>query len=179
MRNRMDGDTESKLVVTSEFRHTWAAYYAWEPSFCEEKILALCVLSPLPTATTHNALDDLIEPLNNPPTADDSTDAFCDLLYTRYTFDESGTATAHAVDIEFICAEPLPHSYAPYESCTPVSWNILHGDDPSYMPFVPYADDPTFAVEDWSYEHKGLAWQENYRGSDSKHTPSWAALCVN
>ena len=102
MRNRMDGDTESKLVVTSEFRHTWAAYYAWEPSFCEEKILALRVLSPLPTATTHNALDDLIEPLNNPPTADDSTDAFCDLLYTRYTFDESGTATAHAVDIEFI-----------------------------------------------------------------------------
>ena len=174
MRNRMDEDT-SKSVVISEFRDTWAAYYAWEPSFCKEKISALRAPSPLLKTTTHDAFEDLIEPLETPPTPDAIYGPTC----TRYMFDESGTATAHAVDIETISAEPLPHPHAPYESCTPVSWNILHGDDPSYMPFVPYADDPTFAIEDWSYEHKGLAWQESYRDSDGEHVTSLTARPIH
>ncbi|KAI0708772.1 hypothetical protein C8T65DRAFT_650065 [Cerioporus squamosus] len=60
----------------------------------------------------------------------------------------------------------LSDPYPSYESCAPINANILHGDDPNYLPFIPFADEPTFDFRDYVYDHKGLAWQEGYRDSD-------------
>ncbi|KAI0643504.1 hypothetical protein C8Q79DRAFT_1024750 [Trametes meyenii] len=58
-------------------------------------------------------------------------------------------------------------AYPAYESCTPLSQNILHGDDSHFMPFLPYADDPNFDHQDHALEYKKLAWHEGYRGPDT------------
>ncbi|RPD53881.1 SET domain-containing protein [Lentinus tigrinus ALCF2SS1-6] len=61
----------------------------------------------------------------------------------------------------------LPAPYPRYESCPPINNNILLGDDSNYLPFMPFADDPTFDYHDYLADHKGLAWQEGgYRDSD-------------
>lgn len=56
-----------------------------------------------------------------------------------------------------IMSELVP-SYAPYECCTPTTRNIMVGDDSDYLPFIPFADDPSY---DWSFDisqHKYVAW---------------------
>ncbi|KAH9850857.1 hypothetical protein C2E23DRAFT_833102 [Lenzites betulinus] len=60
-----------------------------------------------------------------------------------------------------------PSPTSAYESCAPICQNILHGDDPNYMPFIPHADDSNFSHEDHALEYKALAWQQAYRESDT------------
>ncbi|KAL6299334.1 hypothetical protein BKA93DRAFT_742494 [Sparassis latifolia] len=56
--------------------------------------------------------------------------------------------------------------YTPYEACAPVSSNIYHGDDSHDMPFVPFADDPTFDANKHMLEYEHLAWQDGHVDPD-------------
>ncbi|TFK49251.1 SET domain-containing protein [Heliocybe sulcata] len=58
---------------------------------------------------------------------------------------------------------PFVHSY---ESNTPASHNIFHGDDPDDMPFVPFADDPFFNAIEHQRHYKNLTWQEGLLDPD-------------
>ncbi|KAF8970309.1 hypothetical protein BDZ97DRAFT_1652502, partial [Flammula alnicola] len=56
--------------------------------------------------------------------------------------------------------------YPPYDSCIPISRNIMRGDDPDYLPFIPFSDDPTY---DYTYDndhHKYFAWHKPDRDPD-------------
>lgn len=60
---------------------------------------------------------------------------------------------------------PLHHEarfikqYPAYECCTSTSRSVMVGDDPNYMPFLPFADDPTFNHQDLMDEYKFFSWQ--------------------
>ncbi|KAF9074813.1 hypothetical protein BDP27DRAFT_1257959 [Rhodocollybia butyracea] len=54
--------------------------------------------------------------------------------------------------------EPTPL----YTNCTPVSSNQFTGDDSSYMPFLPFADDPSFDWKEYCKTYKYFAWQSNF-----------------
>ncbi|KAJ7914045.1 hypothetical protein B0H13DRAFT_1712227 [Mycena leptocephala] len=46
-----------------------------------------------------------------------------------------------------------------YEYCTPTVRNIFQGDDPHDMPFVPFADDPTFNHARYLEEYRSFSWR--------------------
>ncbi|TBU37894.1 SET domain-containing protein [Dichomitus squalens] len=155
-------------VVKETFREVWYDYYAWEPTYCSRKLTSLRANMGLPAV--HSISDsDLTDP-NHPaedgiPTRNMSiTDS--ETSFTRYTVNESIQLHTAIVDADTTTITMTLTPYPPYESCTPASRNILHGDDPNYLPFVPFADDPTFDPTEYVYDHKGLAWQEAYRDSD-------------
>ncbi|KZT18932.1 SET domain-containing protein [Neolentinus lepideus HHB14362 ss-1] len=53
----------------------------------------------------------------------------------------------------------LKDALQPYESNTPSLRNMFHGDDPDNMPFMPFADDPSFDGGEHQRHYKTLSWQ--------------------
>ncbi|OBZ77416.1 Histone-lysine N-methyltransferase EZH1 [Grifola frondosa] len=85
-----------------------------------------------------------------------------ELQFTVNDFDANDTSSSLFVEESVAMSNfrPPPNRY---ESCTPISCNILHGDDPNDMPFVPFADDPTFDAKEHVLEYKSLSWQRGLR----------------
>ncbi|TFK19304.1 SET domain-containing protein [Coprinopsis marcescibilis] len=84
-------------------------------------------------------------------------------VFSMETFDKQANTQLVAdkmkMDVKFA---PVPR----YESCTPVSRNIVVGDDSDHMPFSPYSDDPKFAFEPYHEEHKYFEWQKRHLDPD-------------
>ncbi|KAG1877921.1 hypothetical protein DFJ58DRAFT_648419 [Suillus subalutaceus] len=79
---------------------------------------------------------------------------------TSYSEDGTSRSTS-TISLQVIHAELLePHKS--YEYCTPISRNIFRGDDDDMMPFIPYADDPTFDHVDHTLCYGSFAWQVDY-----------------
>ncbi|KAI0668070.1 hypothetical protein C8Q78DRAFT_1048136 [Trametes maxima] len=149
----------SKLVV-ARFKQVWKEYYEWEPEHCASLLSSLAVAKPSrpPGPKATGKLTNARNGQKTPQTVD--------LGVSRFT---------HINGIwdggSMMCSETGTHTTpvvacSAYESCTPLSRNILHGDDSHFMPFLPYADDPDFDHQDHALEYKKLAWQEGYRGPD-------------
>ncbi|KAJ7484132.1 hypothetical protein FB451DRAFT_1028361 [Mycena latifolia] len=51
---------------------------------------------------------------------------------------------------------PLPA----HEHCTQIARNIFQGDDPHDLPFIPFADDPTFDQAKYLEEYEAFSWEE-------------------
>ena len=164
-----DSATRAESIVASEFRDTWAAYYAWEPSYCAEKLASLQGSLPRLEPT-----EDLLDPFaslgsdwRTPGSPhDDSDSGQPESTFTQYIIDAHGQATSSVVRaVTTTQGTPLP-PYPTYEFCTPVSWNISHGDDPIHAPFIPLADDPSFDFEDWAFAHEDFRWQQAHLDPD-------------
>ena len=154
-------------IVKKQFEDVSREYYAWEQIYCSEKIASLCVPTPVVGSITDFNVH-LDAPRETHPETSSVSTAGQEALFARYIVHDNGTSEAdlvHADVINIIATPPTP--YPSYESCTPTSRNILHGDDPPAMPFLPFADDPSFNPTDYMLEHTRLAWQEGYRDTDS------------
>ena len=158
-------------VVKKQFEDVSREYYAWEQTYCSEKIASLCVSIPVVASITDFNVHLDASRETHPETSSVST-AGQQALFARYIVHDNGTSGAdlvHADVINIIATPPTP--YPSYESCTPTSRNILHGDDPPAMPFLPFADDSSFDPTDYVLDHSRLAWQEGYRDTDSRWRP--------
>ena len=159
-------------LVKQELREVWYRYYGWEPTYCFEKLASLRVTTtPLPVVLSilDSDLADETHSIRHAQCTEGtfSNDNDSDAMFTSYTVNRSGQLDTALIRADTITiTAPMITPYAPYESCTPASRNVLHGDDPNYLPFMPFADDPTFDPTDYVLDHKGLAWQEGYRDSD-------------
>ena len=157
-------------IVTSGFREAWESYYAWEPAYCAEKLATLRTLDTRASTPAHISLADLVGDPRRPSATHRNQDGRAD-TYVQYFVngktDQGSSIEGVIHGADRLSEAALPAAYAIYESCTPISWNILHGDDSDFAPFVPLSDDPTFAAEHYAADHKGLAWQEGYHDSDS------------
>jgi hypothetical protein len=79
---------------------------------------------------------------------------------TSYSEDGTSRSTS-TIPLQVVHVELLePHRS--YEYCTPISRNIFRGDDDDMMPFIPYADDPTFDHVDHTLCYGSFAWQDDY-----------------
>ncbi|KAI0824327.1 hypothetical protein BC628DRAFT_1378815 [Trametes gibbosa] len=155
---------QRRSQILSKFGEVSHEYYEWESNYCAH------VLDSLATAT---------QPVNpgtnrwmtvgegeDPEDSIDSGVSLDDLEFTTYErrgeYWDYSTKRIHTI---LHVSQLFPN--AAYESCAPLNQNILHGDDPNYMLFVPHADVLTFSHEDHALEYKALAWQEAYRESDT------------
>ena len=162
--------THEDRVVLHLFRNVWNEYFAWEPSYCAEQ-LSLVRAHIRPKEDSLDMLLDSIEDTAELP--GDTEDEGIATTLTFYDVSPSGAIDARIMRPQtFSEKTALPDIYPEYESCTPINHNILLGDDSNYLPFMPFADDPTFDYRDYMYDHKGLAWQEVYRDSDGAHMRS-------
>ncbi|KAG1905918.1 uncharacterized protein F5891DRAFT_942630 [Suillus fuscotomentosus] len=78
---------------------------------------------------------------------------------TSYSEDGTPRSTS-TISLQVVHAE-LFEPHKPYEYCTPISRNIFRGDDDDMMPFIPYADDPTFDHVDHTLCYGSFAWQDD------------------
>jgi hypothetical protein len=53
-----------------------------------------------------------------------------------------------------------------YEACTPISRNLMIGDDSDFLPFIPNSDDPSYDYTYDIHEHKYFAWHRLNRDPD-------------
>ncbi|KAJ7088459.1 SET domain-containing protein [Mycena belliarum] len=71
------------------------------------------------------------------------------------------TQTTERVPLELIhlnevALPPLPA----HEYCTPIERNMFLGDDPRELPFIPFADDPSFDRARYLEEYNEFSWEE-------------------
>ncbi len=155
-------------IVKKQFEDVLREYHAWEPTHCSEKIASLRVSATAIASTTDFDIVDLAAPAREiqPGTGSAST-AAQGASFTRYVVHDSGPSEEEPVcadTIDITISPPTP--YPSYESCTPTSRNILHGDDPQSLSFIPFADDPSFDPTDYVLDHTSLAWQEGHSDTD-------------
>ncbi|KAI1793730.1 SET domain-containing protein [Ganoderma leucocontextum] len=157
----------TSAVVKKQFKDVWREYYAWDPIHCSEMIASLRISTPVVPSTVDFNVVHLNAPREIQPGTRSASTAAQGASFTRYIVHDSGLSEMELVGADTInAASPPPTPYPSYESCTPTSRNILHGDDPHSMPFLPFSDDPSFDRTDYVLDHKSFAWQEGYRDPD-------------
>ncbi|PIL34576.1 transcription factor [Ganoderma sinense ZZ0214-1] len=159
-------------AVKKQFEDVLREYYAWEPTYCSEKLGSLAVSIPLVGSATDFDMIHLGGSSSSSTQPETETRSVSATRGVSFEFDRYIAHDNDLLEVELVRAETidttvsLPTPYPSYESCTPTSRNILHGDDPHAMPFLPFADDPSFNPTDYVLDHKRLAWQEGYRDTD-------------
>lgn len=158
-------------LVQSVFRSVWTDFYQWEKTYCEN---AIETISNSRDISGHLAADNtswlgslldaeqiaqqqaLLEPKGHE-----------ELTIWDYTNGLSSPATRVTADA--ITVVELP-ALMYYESATPTSRSIFHGDDDDSMAFVPYPDDHGFDALEHTLQYKTFSWQDKFRDPDSTCT---------
>ena len=164
-----DTSSRTRAKIHSVFKRVWDEYYAWD-ALSTKKLLSLKTQNTqatrpanfhLPTLTpaTENSLSSLcledIAGSSHSHSVDDTNS------FTLYQLHDDGSlaveevATTGAEMITLTEFSPCPA----YEACTLMPENILHGDDPNDMPFIPFADDFNFDAVEHCKEYDRFAWQ--------------------
>ncbi|CAA7270606.1 unnamed protein product [Cyclocybe aegerita] len=145
-------DSDLITLVSRVYRDAWDEYHIWSLRNSEGTLRN-------PTRSPYTRPPPLPQelPAESPPQPSEISD---DLeAFTITDFEASGSAKeTWEVSSRPITVDKVLRPYPPYESCTPISRNIMVGDDPDYLPFMPFSDDPSY---DYTYdvgEHKYFAW---------------------
>ncbi|ESK92877.1 histone-lysine n-methyltransferase ezh1-like [Moniliophthora roreri MCA 2997] len=143
----VDSKKDTQLVG-SVFRDVWFAFYRWQETYQKSSIESL--RAPNPSKPQQNSMTSLFK---------DTADAENEYLYITNFDSPSGT-----IRIPFMPPIEIKHTILSqpslsYDSCTPISRNLMVGDDPSDMPFIPLADDPIFPIQANMSFYKAFAWQ--------------------
>jgi histone-lysine N-methyltransferase EZH2 len=82
-----------------------------------------------------------------------------DLLFTVTELDVDGfTTREYVIKGTSLNVDQIFRPHPPYESCAPISRNLMVGDDPDDPPFIQFADDPTYNFRLDIEEHKYFWW---------------------
>ncbi|KAF8152093.1 hypothetical protein K438DRAFT_1864497 [Mycena galopus ATCC 62051] len=143
-------------LVQKVFNEVHEEFRLWKRDYASRMLQAVA-RPPSPQTT-------LLEPLNfenadlvsSEPTEKPHS-PLSTVKYMEIQDSELGTTQRVPMQV-FNVVDPFPAVPA-HEFCTPTSRNIFLGDDPSYMPFLPFADDPTFDQARYVSEHKGFEWR--------------------
>ncbi|KAI9444046.1 hypothetical protein H4582DRAFT_2095391 [Lactarius indigo] len=153
---------ESRALAFQVYKEVWDEFNKWKVENCKQQLLLLQKPLPPPAA----AEDALLEVSN----LRDGEPGEVEIIYLCDSEDDiphhpggSTVLMCETVHLE------LPTDFTPhprYESCTPaVQSMVLHvgsaaGEELVILPFVPYADDPTFDAEAYLGVHNRFAWEE-------------------
>jgi histone-lysine N-methyltransferase EZH2 len=146
---------DSNLVL-QVYQSVWEEYSQWSSDH------NTAALKSLETSHPHLDLqtDWELDPEDN---CDNSND-----LFTVTEFDTDGFITdEYVLKGNFVILDQPVHPHPPYESCTPISRNLMVGDDPDDLPFIPFADDPTYDYNLVIEEHSYCRWHQPYLDPDS------------
>lgn len=164
----MENDTD-KLILQI-LHDTWDDFYRWERHDCA------IILESLRLGQRSSDQQSLLpqwmrpahDPLQAPLFQDAGSDSFDDddnaieiVEYASIPGPKKGTGKVTSITLK------APQGIMPcprYESCLPLQHNAPPSDDPSSMPFMPFADDPAFNfVEHCRMYYKRFDWQVSMR----------------
>jgi hypothetical protein len=152
---------ETRALVFGVYREVWDEFNKWKVENSEQQLLLLQKPLPPPGA----AEDALLE-------ASDLREGEPGEVEIIYLCESEDDTPLHPGGSTVLMCETvhleLPPDFAPhprYESCTPAVQSIAFRpgssaeDELDILPFVPYADDPTFDVEGYLGMFKYFAWE--------------------
>ncbi|KZP28321.1 SET domain-containing protein [Athelia psychrophila] len=93
-------------------------------------------------------------------------------------FSDNSQSQVKHISVDVI-AVPEPPSLMHYESSTPASRSIFHGDDDNSMAFMPFPNDPKFDSLEHSLHYKTLSWQDKFDDPDVDLIMMETALQLN
>lgn len=168
--------------MLSIYREVWQEFYRWDAAYARSCLDSLATRHipddalPLSTfiADRRDPPFDEKHELNDavavcPPT-DDS--------YTVHDFGQDSDRTNSQWSV--IATTQQADAFASceaFEACAPLSCNVLHGDDPEDMTFIPFADNPAFNVQDHLEEYKTFSWESAHEDPD--RTKCTSLISVN
>ncbi|KAJ7238137.1 hypothetical protein B0H12DRAFT_1137905 [Mycena haematopus] len=156
--DREEGENEPISYATSQvkkvFDQVYEEFCAWKKDYAS-RILQAVGHPPSPMEATGSDPEpfhpDFLESDEAPPPPSSA------LQYLEIWDSKAGKTQRVPMQVfQVIDAFAAP---PPYEYCTPTQRNIFLGDDPPYMPFLPFADDPTFDHGRYASEYKGCSWR--------------------
>ena len=159
----LDGATISKVpvveTVLSVYKSVWEEYSLWSDQHNASTLELLN--APFRNAPCWN-LDG-----ENPDLSFHGSTSGNSQLFTSTSFDSDGNTIEIAVAVTSLTLAPF-QPYPPYESCTPISRNLMVGDDSDALPFMPFSDDPTYDFNFDIEEYKYFLWQQEEIDPDCK-----------
>lgn len=150
-----------KDLVRLKLESTWNEYYiSWHTEHCQRTLDSLgqpMISQPTP------AFVDSAPRFYNP--FDPSSE-----IFEITDFEDSQTAPkVFSTNAQHKTTVPkIVEAYSSYDSCTPLSRNLMRGDDPDYLPFIPFSDDWRYDFEYDNSHHKYFAWQRPEIDSDCR-----------
>ena len=146
-------DAELVELITRTYESVWTEYAAWSLRHSAATLKSLAVGNIRPGSQTDADKDPNLYVAHISDNGDDSES----FLVADFN-GEGDLAEVSTVAAISICADPFrPHP--PYESCTPISRNLMVGDDPNELPFIPFSDDPSYNYHVDIEEYKYFRWQ--------------------
>ncbi|TFY52764.1 hypothetical protein EVG20_g10413 [Dentipellis fragilis] len=167
--------------VRAVFRQVWDDFYAWEERYSQETLDGLMkpvkpvdseiYLKPNDAALSLDALDDtmLDESIMDDNDNDGSRSNDADFLaVTSFSTNPERPPKTHHLQFTDVAIDAglIPEPYSEHESCAPITRSLFTGDDANDIPFVPFADDPSFDHLQHLAHHKRLKWQNPVRNTD-------------
>lgn len=142
-------------LVLQVYRSVWEEYSEWSDKHTASSLKSL--------ETSLQELD--LQEKESPDTCHITADN--DLLFTTSEFNADGfIVEEYETKGTSIIVDQTLRSHPPYESCTPIARNLMVGDDPDDLPFIPFADDPTYNFLSDIEEYSCFRWQEPFIDSD-------------
>jgi hypothetical protein len=138
---------ETISLVLSVYQTTWNEFYLWEQDYSRQTLHSLARMPPPSQCSTREQTGNRSSNHEYSDTVTTGTDentepkSFTVLDYAHGDIDSPVEST---LSVESINVVPQLEPCPPYEMCTPARRNIHVGDDFEEMPFLPFADDPSF-----------------------------------
>ncbi|KAF4616617.1 hypothetical protein D9613_008895 [Agrocybe pediades] len=157
------GTNLDSIIVLKTYQAVWEEYYSWSTDHARDTLTHLSR-----PARRFTEQKNVVHSTRLPTPKSPKTQSVDTCVIVDYDQPDSNGPVSTSFRIQEITLEhePIILPYPPYTFCTPTSTNILVGDDPHYMPFMPFADDPNYNYENDLEQHKYLAWQKQAITSD-------------
>jgi len=155
--------TELRVVglIKNIYRQVDLEYSSWSEEYCIQAIQNLRQTPrPLPPLQQSSGV-------YNPAAHDNENN---DNMFTITDFGKDCESTSSSsLPATTIAVGKVFRPYPPYDSCAPVSRNLMVGDDPDYLPFIPFLDDPAFEYSKYLEEYKYFRWQSESDSDCRRH----------
>ena len=165
VRPRMDSDAGHQNLVLQIYRSVWEEYSEWSNKCRTTTLESLAASYPKLDLQTYFEFKETESASEASLAADDD-----DIHFTVYEFNIDGLTTdEYLISGKSLSVDQDFRPHPPYESCTPISRNLMVGDDPDYLPFIPFADDPKYDFRLDIEEHHYFRWHQPFLDPDCRH----------
>ena len=154
---------ESRALALKVYKEVWDEFNKWKVENCEQQLLLLQKPLPPPAAVE----DALLEASN---LREGGEPGEVEIIYVCESEDDiplhPGGSTVLMCETVHLELPPDFEPHPRYESCTPAVQSIAlrsgsaADNDLVNLPFVPYADDPTFEAKKYLRNFETFAWEE-------------------
>lgn len=147
-------------TIKEAYSKAWEEFYEWEPGHCRSLLQGF-------RCASGQVDDEVATPLSGG--ADTMEVDACPFKVLDV---EAGLTTM--LDVDEI--DTTQRAFAPhpkYEACTPTCQIIATDDNPTWLAFISYADEPGFPWQQFIRHYKHWYWQECIRDPDGMRLFVW------